>query len=137
FVLRSRTAGQLEGTEVVVNAGRMVEQKECGMPVGTVVEVARLFHGVPARRKFLKTDATEAARIVQLVRLMAVAHPEVSFTLWEDGRERFRSPAGGNLRERVKHTFGLQLAADLLEIDTVPGPGGVRLRGLISPPGVG
>lgn len=137
FTLRSRPEGQLEGSEIVVNAGRIVARKECGMPVGTVVEVASLFHGVPARRKFLKTDATEAAHIVQLVRLLAIAHPEVAFTLWEDGRERFRSPGGGTLRERVRATFGAQLAADLLELDTAPGPGGVHLRGLISPPGQG
>jgi DNA mismatch repair protein MutL len=59
------------------------------MPRGTVIEVAHLFNSVPARRKFLKADKTEAAHIVQLCRLLAIAHPEVAFTLTEDGRRVF------------------------------------------------
>ena len=60
FTLRTRTEDSTHGTEVQVNAGKLVDKKDCGMPVGTVIEVAHLFNSVPARRKFLRTDQTES-----------------------------------------------------------------------------
>ena len=64
FTLQTREAGQESGTEIAVNAGRLIHEKACGRPVGTRVEVEHLFEPVPARRKFLKSDRTESAHIV-------------------------------------------------------------------------
>lgn len=58
FTLRTRAQGSEHGVEIVINGGKLLSKKECGMPIGTVIEVAHLFNSVPARRKFLKTDAT-------------------------------------------------------------------------------
>ncbi len=63
------------GTEIVVNAGRVVHERACGRPVGTRIDVEHLFEPVPARRKFLKTDRTESGHIVDCVRLYALACP--------------------------------------------------------------
>ena len=135
FTLQTRETGAELGTEVLINGGKLLHVRECGRPVGTRIEVAQLFHPVPARRKFLKTDQTEAAHIVQCVRLYALACPQVAFTLIEDGRTVFRSPECPTLGERVAEIFGRQLAAELMPV-AAEEPG-LRLHGLIGRPGVG
>src|SRR5690606_30464425 len=69
FTLRTRARDAEHGTELLADAGRLVHSRQCGLSYGTRIEVAHLFAPVPARRKFLKSDATEAAHITQLVRL--------------------------------------------------------------------
>lgn len=135
FTLRTRNETSLGGTEVLVNGGKLAHRRDCGMPPGTCVEVAHLFNSVPARRKFLKTENTEAAHIVHLTRLYAVANPEVSFALIENGRPLFQSPVCTNLRERVREIFGRQIAEPLITLEAQEP--GLRLRGLIGKPGVG
>ncbi|MDR1282695.1 MAG: DNA mismatch repair endonuclease MutL [Opitutaceae bacterium] len=133
FTLQTRPAGSDAGTEILVNGGRLVHVRECGRATGTRIEVAQLFNSVPARRKFLKTDATESAHIITCVRLYALAFPTVSFTLIENGRVIFRSPECPGLRDRVAEIFGNQLAETLIPVDTHQD--GMELRGLIARPG--
>jgi len=135
FTLRTRDQSQEHGSEVLVNGGKMIHRKECGMPVGTSIEIEHLFNSVPARRKFLKTENTEAAHIVHLSRLYAVAHAEVSFTLMENGHAVFQSPVCRTLRERVREIFGRQITDDLMEIDAHEND--YHLTGLIGKPGIG
>jgi DNA mismatch repair protein MutL len=135
FTLQTREVGRDSGTEIVVNAGRVVREKACGRPEGTRIDVEHLFEPVPARRKFLKSDRTESAHIVNGVRLYALARPAVSFALYEDGREVFRSPECTSLSDRVAEIFGRQAAEGLLPIDVAES--GMRLTGLIGRPGVG
>ena len=135
FELQTRPADRDAGTEILVNGGKFVHVRECGRPVGTRIEVTHLFNSVPARRKFLKTDQTEAAHIVQCVRLYALASPRVAFTLIEDGREIFRSPECTTLVERVEEIFGRQVADAVVPIESTES--GLKLSGLIGRPGVG
>ncbi|MDB6170097.1 MAG: mismatch repair protein MutL [Verrucomicrobia bacterium] len=135
FELQTREEGSDAGTEILVNGGKFVHVRECGRPVGTRIEVTHLFNSVPARRKFLKTDQTEAAHIVQCVRLYALACPRTAFTLIEDGRVIFRSPECATLDERVGEIFGRQLAEGLMALEAVES--GMRLSGLVGRPGVG
>lgn len=140
FTLRTREAEAEGGTEVFVDGIRPPEVKACGMAPGTTIEVARLFQTVPARRKFLKTDRTEAAHIVLLCRLFAVAHPAIGFTLLEDGQVRFRAAAQSDLATRVREVFGKAIAADLMPVveeEPDPANGGVCVWGLIGKPGTG
>ncbi len=137
FTMKTRSAGSEHGTEIFVNGGKFIHQKECGMPQGTRIEVAHLFNSVPARRKFLKTDNTEAAHIVHLVRLLAVARPETAFTLIEDGRTVFQSPECPTMKDRVAEIWGRQVANQLIELPESKGNSGLRLKGLIGMPGVG
>ena len=135
LTLQTRSVDAASGTEIYINGGKVIHQRDHGMPVGTRIEVANLFHPVPARLKFLKSDETEAAHIVRLVRLYAVAHPEVGFILKEEGREIFRSPGSAPLLERVRVIWGKQVAEEvsimpLFEVK------GMRLSGLIGKPGV-
>jgi DNA mismatch repair protein MutL len=134
FELQTRTAAAPAGTEVLINGGKLVHVRECGLAPGTRITVSHLFNSVPARRKFLKTDATESAHIIQTVRLYALACPQTAFTLIEDGRVLFQSPVCSTLAERVGEIFGRQLAADLLPVDLAEP--GLKLSGLIGKPGV-
>jgi len=137
FTLKTRAASWDHGAEIFVNGGKLIHQRECGMPVGTRIEVAHLFNSVPARRKFLKTDNTEAAHIIHLVRLLAVARPGAAFTLLEDGRTVFRSPECPTMADRVGEIWGRQLASQLVELPEAAGDQDLRLRGLVGKPGVG
>jgi DNA mismatch repair protein MutL len=135
FTLQTRSTDAASGTEIYINGGKVIHQRDHGMPVGTRIEVANLFHPVPARLKFLKSDETEAAHIVRLVRLYAVGHPEVGFLLKEDGREIFRSPGHVPLLERVRVIWGKQVAE---EVSVMPlfEVKGMRISGLLGKPGV-
>jgi DNA mismatch repair protein MutL len=135
FLLQTREEGTDVGTEVLINGGKFVHVHDCGRPVGTRIEVTHLFNSVPARRKFLKTDQTEAAHIVHNVRLYALACPNTAFTLIEEGRVIFRSPRCATLAERIAEIFGRQIAEGLIDIE-VNEPG-LRLSGLIGRPGIG
>ena len=137
FTLRTRAEGWEHGTEIKINGGKLLDKKACGMPVGTVIEVAQLFNSVPARRKFLKTDPTETAHITYNTRLFAVAHPQVAFRVLEGGRTVFQSPACENLRDRIAEIWGRSLADDLLPVDVSDPKTGYRLTGLTAKPGVG
>jgi DNA mismatch repair protein MutL len=135
FEIQTRAAGEEAGTEVFINGGKFVHVRDCGRPVGTRIVVSQLFNSVPARRKFLKSDATESAHIIHCVRLYALACPQAAFTLIEDGRAIFRSPECATTGERVAEIFGRQIAESLLAIEVADA--GMRLRGLIGRPGVG
>ena len=135
FEMQTREQGSDAGTEIFVNGGKFVHVRDCGRPVGTRIEVTHLFNSVPARRKFLKTDQTEAAHITHCVRLYALACPRTAFTLIEDGRVVFRSPECSTLGERIAEIFGRQIAESLVPIE-VAEPG-LRLSGLIGRPGTG
>jgi DNA mismatch repair protein MutL len=135
FELQTREQGSEAGTEILVNGGKFVHVRDCGRPVGTRIEVTHLFNSVPARRKFLKTDQTEAAHIVQCVRLYALACPRTAFTLIEEGRVVFRSPECATLGERIAEIFGRQTAESLVAVESAEP--GLRLSGLIGRPGIG
>jgi len=135
FTMQTRPASAPSGNEIAINGGKLVHRRDLGMAPGTRIEVSNLFHPVPARLKFLKSDETEAAHIVRLVRLYAIAHPEVGFLLREDGREIFRSPGNAPLLDRVREIWGRQVAGEVT-IMPVFARTGMRLSGLLGKPGV-
>jgi DNA mismatch repair protein MutL len=135
FTMQTRPASAPSGTEIAINGGKLVHRRDHGMAPGTRIEVSNLFHPVPARLKFLKSDETEAAHIVRLVRLYAIAHPEVGFLLREDGREIFRSPGNAPLLDRVREIWGRQVAEEVTIMPSFARPG-MRLSGLLGKPGV-
>ena len=135
FTMQTRPASAPSGTEIAINGGKLVHRRDHGMAPGTRIEVTNLFHPVPARLKFLKSDETEAAHIVRLVRLYAIAHPEVGFLLREDGREIFRSPGNAPLLDRVREIWGRQVAEEVTIMPSFARPG-MRLSGLLGKPGV-
>jgi DNA mismatch repair protein MutL len=95
FRLRTRERGALSGTEIRIEAGHVVSDREVGAPEGTLIEVGDLFYNLPARRKFLKADTAEAAQVSRLVTQMALGYPEVGFTLKSRDRILIEAPPTG------------------------------------------
>ena len=133
FVLRTRSKKGSDGTEIFVNGGKLVHCKECGMPRGTRVEVSHLFNSVPGRRKFLKTEVTEATHLVHMAKLYALSHPSLTFTLIESGRTLFRSPACEVAADRVREIFGTGLSESLVPFQAEDGE--FVMHGLLGKPG--
>ena len=133
FVLRTRSTAGTEGCEIFLNGGKMIHVKECGMPPGTRIEVSHLFNSVPGRRKFLKTEVTESAHIIHFSKLYALAHSKIEFSLMENGRTLFRSPACDDSLDRVREIFGKGLAESLAPISVTQD--GLNFEGLIGKPG--
>jgi DNA mismatch repair protein MutL len=119
---RERDSESPEGTQVIVNGGKIIEVKAAGCAPGTSVEVRQLFFNLPARRKFLRTEETEAAHVLHYLTLAALAHPQVAFTFIKDGRPVWQLPAqrqGADavmtgLRERLRALLG---DVKLIEVD--------------------
>lgn len=135
FALRTRPAGAESGTEVLVRGGRLETVREAGCAPGTTIEVKALFFNVPARRKFLRSAATEAAHLDRAVETVALAHPAVGVHYLRDGRTIHRLPPAATLAVRVADLFGVEERKDLLEVGG-DGTGGIRVEGLVSRPGV-
>ena len=106
FRLRTRERGALSGTEIRIDAGHLVSDREVGAPEGTLIEVSELFYNLPARRKFLKADTAESAQISRLVTQMALGYPEVGFTLKSRDRVLIEAPPAGSSEERFYQIYG-------------------------------
>ena len=128
FRLRTRQRGAASGTEIRVNAGIIESIVEAGGPEGTMVEVADVFYNLPARRKFLKSDAAEAAQVSRFVTQLALCYPEVGFTLVSSGRKSLAVPPVTSLSDRLYQIYGDR--QDLTPVERQFG--GLRLHGFIA-----
>jgi len=114
--LLTRTREEQAGTYIRMVEGREVERSLRGTPVGTLVTVEHLFANVPARLKFLKQPATEAAHIQQVVTRYALAYPERRFSLVSEGRLVFQSTGSGQLHDVLVKVYGLDVARQMVAI---------------------
>jgi DNA mismatch repair protein MutL len=110
LTLTTRRADDLAATRVVLEGGRLVGVSEVGAPVGTTVEVADLLWNVPARLKFLKSEATEAAHVTELVARIAMAYPELHLRLRHNGRTALESPPDRDGFARAQALLGARIA---------------------------
>src|SRR5216684_4311232 len=131
--LITSTVDASAATRVIIEGGKMRDVKDAAHPRGTTVTVRDLFFNVPARRKFLRSEATESFHLTNLVTHYALAHPEIAFTLTNSGREILRAAPANDLRERAYQVFGEQFLENLLEVN-----GGhdqvAQVRGYVSAP---
>lgn len=120
-------------TRVTIDGGRMRDVKDAAHPRGTTIAVRDLFFNIPARRKFLRSEATETYHLTNLVTHYALAHPEIAFTFVNNGREVVRAAAAKDLRERAYQMFGGEFLDNLLEVNL--GDAQVaRVTGFVSAP---
>jgi DNA mismatch repair protein MutL len=128
FAMRTRARGETSGTEVRVNGGTIASVAEVGAPEGTSIEVSDVFYNLPARRKFLKSDAAESAQVSRVVTQLALAYHEVGFTLTSAGRTVLQFPPAGAPRDRLFQIYGDR--SDLIEVRK--DAGGLRLSGFVA-----
>ncbi|NLT39330.1 MAG: DNA mismatch repair endonuclease MutL [Clostridiales bacterium] len=114
--LITRERGSIEGTAVSIEGGTVTGFSPAGCPEGTTVVVRDLFFNTPARMKYVKKDATEAAAIVAAVQEQAVAHTDTAYRLLRDGREVFATSGGGDLKAAIYDVFGRDFASSLTEV---------------------
>jgi DNA mismatch repair protein MutL len=120
-------------TRVLIDGGKMRDVKDAAHPEGTTLAVRDLFFNVPARRKFLRSEATESFHLTNLVTHYALAHPEIAFTLTNNGREVLRVATAADLRERAYQIFGAEFLDNLLAVDGGH-PKVARVTGFVSAP---
>lgn len=111
----TRTAGEDIGTKLMLQGSKVVGQEPVGCPVGCNIKVENLFFNVPARRKFLKTNATELNNILSAFERIVLVYPDIAFTLHSNGQELLNLKAG-SLRQRISDVFGKKLNQELLPL---------------------
>ncbi|MFW6133770.1 MAG: DNA mismatch repair endonuclease MutL [Planctomycetota bacterium] len=130
--IRTRPRDAESGIEVSAAGGDIREARPCATSAGTAVSVRDLFYNTPARRKFMRTAATEFAHISEQLTRLALPHPRVAFRLTHNGRESVNLPPADSTAERVADLFGRDLADALLPVR--PRGDDVGVAGLIGPP---
>ncbi len=90
---RERENESPEGTQIIINGGKIIEVKAAGCATGTIMEVRQIFFNLPARRKFLRSEETERTHIQHYLTLVALAHPQIACTFIQDGRVVWQLPA--------------------------------------------
>jgi DNA mismatch repair protein MutL len=124
-----------QGTQVVHKGGELVSKAAIALPRGTDIEVKDIFYNLPARRKFLRSERSELSLVVRYLSGMALAYPEVRFSLQHSRRQVLDCPRVGSHRERIFQIYGKEILDHLVEIDFRDGGG--RVFGYASRPPTG
>ena len=132
FRLVTRETDSVSGTEIVVDGGKVRDVRDAGCAPGTVIEAKALFYNMPARRKFLRAETTEAAHVEHQLRLHALAAPNVRFRLRRDDREVFDLPPAAKAVDRVRQLLGTDLSRELLALPLTHG-NGISVQGYVLP----
>ena len=128
--LYTRTAEFDVGMTATADFGEIKNAVETPGFVGTSIKVSNLFYNTPARLKFLKRESTEAGYVEEVVRKTAIAHPEVSFKLISDGKEKLFTPGDANLKNTIFTLYGKEVLSQLGEISG--SDEGIKISGFVS-----
>jgi len=134
MTVRTRRREAQEGIQVSVQGGKMQESAPAGCAPGTETTVRDLFFNIPARRKFLKSNATEERHITEVMSLISLAHPDIAFELTIDNRKIISSGAGEDLMPRIRDIYGRDLADSMTKVEYDSGR--IRITGYITGRGV-
>ena len=115
--LITKTDEMEAATRVLIEGGRLIDVKDAARNTGTTLSVRDLFFNTPARRKFMRSEATENYHLTSIIQHYALAHPEIAFTLTNNGREILRLSPAKDLRERAFQIFGSNLIESLLKVE--------------------
>ncbi|HLA85813.1 MAG TPA: DNA mismatch repair endonuclease MutL [Thermoguttaceae bacterium] len=132
LTLRSRTADDPEGAQIEANGGRLSDVSPCGTPVGTTIEVRNLFFNMPVRRKGLRAAATELGHVKETFTRIALALPQIDFTLAHNDRPVFELSGTDRWRDRIATFFGRELAENLIWVESSQDD--VQLSGYVAHP---
>lgn len=113
----TKTADDVIGLRYQIHGGKEISSEEIGAPGGTTIIVRNLFYNTPARKKFMKTDATETSYIYDLMCRICMSHPEISFKFIVNGTDKLFTSGNGKLRDIIYHIYGRDITSNLLEIN--------------------
>lgn len=133
-LIRSRTDDDQAGAEIEVDGGRRRDVAPCGCPVGTIIEVRQLFFNTPVRRKFMRTTQTEMGHVAEAFTRIALAYPNIHFTLRHNDRAVYELPPVESWRERIATLFGYEIGDSLIAVEG--DDGAVKLTGYVADPTV-
>jgi DNA mismatch repair protein MutL len=133
-LIRSRPAHQDSGFELTVHGGHRESEQPCGAPVGTTIEIRRLFYNTPVREKFLKTPQTEKGHIIEAFTRIALAHPEVQMTLLNNDKPVYQLPGTDQWQERIDAFFGAEISESLIPVASQEGE--IEIEGYVVDPSV-
>ena len=130
--LITKTAGSLTGCRYLIEGGKEKGMEEIGAPEGSTFLVRNIFYNTPARKKFLKTAATEAGYISDLLEHLALSHPEISIKFIHNGQTKLHTSGNNNLKDIIYSIYGRDIASNLVPVDAEQN--GVHISGFIGKP---
>ena len=136
FSLLTRKESDDLGTRVDILGGKPPEIEEAGCEIGTTVRVEELFFNTPARKKFLKTNTTEAGRISDYVIRLALSRPDIAFRFINNNRLTILTAGDDSLRHAIESIYGGDVAGALIPLDFNDSDAEIRITGYISKPSV-
>lgn len=132
MLIRSRPAHCDAGAQLEIDGGTQSPVVPCGAPVGTTMEIRRIFFNTPVRRKFMRSTQAEMGHISEAVTRIALAWPQIHFTLKHNERSVMDLPPVAQWRDRIAGLFGGEIAQGLIAIGSQDN--GVRLEGFVAEP---
>lgn len=130
--LITRTKDSLVGVRYCIEGEREADFSEIGAPEGTTILVRDLFYNTPARKKFLKTPATEGGYIADLMEHMALSRPDISFTFQINRQTRFSTSGSGDLKEVIYRIYGREIAKEIFPFEA--SDNGFSVKGFLGSP---
>lgn len=128
----TRPLEEITGTKIVIHGGKVLDTSDAGTAPGTSVHLKDLFYNTPARRKYLKSDRTELAHITDTVTQLALANPDISFTLLSEGKPVLRNAGSGDLFKSIVNLLGPDTARSMLPLEYLTED--FEIQGYISKP---
>jgi DNA mismatch repair protein MutL len=132
--ITSRVKDEEKGVQLLIEGGKTVDKKKVSCPIGTKIQVSNLFYNLPARQKFLKTDATELSHITDIIQRYSLAYPELHFIYRHNDLDILNCPASNDLKTTVFHIYGKKIAKFMEPFDYRDENGQFRICGLLGHP---
>ena len=134
----TKTADEISGIRYVINGGKEETNEPIGTPEGTTFVVRNIFYNTPARKKFLKTPATEGRYVGEVMEHMAVSHPEIAFKFILNGQVKLQTMGNGSLKDVLFYIYGKETTANIIPVNNPDTDGelvnGLSVRGYIGKP---
>ena len=134
----TKTADEISGIRYVINGGKEEANEPVGTPEGTTFVVRNIFYNTPARKKFLKTAATEGRYVGEVMEHMAVSHPEIAFKFILNGQVKLQTMGNGSLKDVLFYIYGKETTANIIPVNNPDVEGesvnGLSVRGYIGKP---
>ena len=134
----TKTADEISGIRYVINGGKEEVNEPIGTPEGTTFVVRNIFYNTPARKKFLKSAATEGRYVGEVMEHMAVSHPEIAFKFILNGQVKLQTMGNGSLKDVLFYIYGKETTANIIPVNNPDADGelvnGLSVRGYIGKP---